>query len=112
MGVAEFATPFYLAPFGLYAVMLRNEVTMAEEGTGDDQELLIPSIGISELEKILEQHELWVESLGGEGCRADLQGSQLVGTHLQGANLKASLFQNANMERAELNHADLSKGDF
>tara|TARA_B100000676_G_C17520164_1_gene552385 strand:+ start:333 stop:602 length:270 start_codon:yes stop_codon:yes gene_type:complete len=85
---------------------------MAEEGTGDDQEFLIPSIGVSELEKILELHELRVESLGGEGCRADLPGSQLVGNYLQGANLKASLFRNANMERAELNHADLSKGDF
>ena len=48
--------------------MLRNEVTMAEEGTGDDQEFLIPSIGVSELENILEQHELWVESLGRRGA--------------------------------------------
>ena len=36
---------------------------MAEEGNGDEQEFLIPSIGVRELEEILDQHKLWVESL-------------------------------------------------
>ena len=72
MGVAGFATPFYFAPLCLFAVMLRNEVTMADAGTGDDQDFLIPSIGVSELEELFEQLELPVESMGGEGCRGDL----------------------------------------
>lgn len=39
----------------------------------------------AELDKILEQHELWLCDRGGE--RANLQGADLIGANLQGANL-------------------------
>ena len=44
----------------------------------------------SELNKILELHEQWVESKGESGACADLEDADLQGAYLQGANLDFS----------------------
>ncbi len=41
----------------------------------------------NELNEILEQHELWVDTDGKEGARANLAGAYLAGANLAGANL-------------------------
>ena len=59
------------------------------------------------LEEILQQHELWVNSGGQEGVRADLSGTNLEGADLAGANLQRADLQKANLKRAVLSLADL-----
>ena len=54
------------------------------------------------LTSILEQHQLWIESGGENGKRADLYGKDLIGMKLGRANLRR-----ANLRRAKLYGADL-----
>ena len=54
------------------------------------------------LASILEQHQLWIESGGENGKRADLYGKDLIGMKLGRANLRR-----ANLRRAKLYGADL-----
>ena len=54
------------------------------------------------LASILEQHQLWIESGGENGKRADLYGKDLIGVKLGRANLRR-----ANLRRAKLYGADL-----
>ena len=56
----------------------------------------------SELNTILDQHRLWIESDRKQGTRAYLRGADLQGANLQGANL-----QNADLRVAYLQNADL-----
>ena len=41
----------------------------------------------TELQKVLEEHKLWVTSMCESGSRADLRGADLCGADLRGANL-------------------------
>jgi uncharacterized protein YjbI with pentapeptide repeats len=59
------------------------------------------------LEEILQQHELWVDSGGKEGARADLSCANLEGADLAGANLQGADLQKANLKKAVLSLADL-----
>jgi uncharacterized protein YjbI with pentapeptide repeats len=59
------------------------------------------------LEEILQQHELWVNSGGQEGSRADLSCANLEGADLAGANLQHADLQKANLKKAVLSLADL-----
>jgi len=59
------------------------------------------------LEEILQQHELWVNSGGQEGNRADFSGADLRGADLAGANLQRADLQKANLKKAVLSLADL-----
>jgi pentapeptide repeat protein len=59
------------------------------------------------LEEILQQHELWVNSGGKEGNRADLSCANLEGADLAGANLQGADLQKANLKKAVLSLADL-----
>jgi len=56
----------------------------------------------SELNTILDQHRLWIESDRKQGKRANLQGADLQGANLQNANL-----WNANLRGADLRGANL-----
>lgn len=51
----------------------------------------------SELNKILEDHKIWVESFGQKGVRADLRNADLRGADLSGADLRV-----ANLSGADL----------
>ena len=62
-----------------------------------------------ELKSILEQHESWIEGIGGK--RADLQGVDMRWTDLQGANLRWADLQGANLEGANLQGADMQGAD-
>jgi len=59
------------------------------------------------LASILEQHQLWIESGGENGKRADLYGNDLIGVKLGRANLRRANLRRANLRRAKLYGADL-----
>ena len=69
-----------------------------------------------ELNLILENHKLWLETSGKEGVSADLREADLRWANLSRANLKgvdlrwASL-REANLSKADLREADLSSAD-
>ena len=45
-----------------------------------------------ELNKILEQHKVWLETYGADGARANLDRANLQGADLRGANLDFSVW--------------------
>jgi len=66
-----------------------------------------------QLQRILRDHKVWLDSHEAEGARADLAGLSLerinlAGAMLDGANLSGALLTNACFAGASLNHADLS----
>jgi hypothetical protein len=80
-----------------------------------------------ELEKVLEQHQLWLKSDGKEGAKADLRrislngedldevdlrGADLSSADLSEANILYADFSGANLSGANLSGADLSGANF
>jgi hypothetical protein len=59
----------------------------------------------NELQKILDNHKLWINEEGGE--RADLQEADLRWANLQRANLRWANLQRADLQEADLQEADL-----
>ncbi|WGO84497.1 pentapeptide repeat-containing protein [Arsenophonus apicola] len=69
-----------------------------------------------ELRKILDEHKVWVDSMGKNGRKANLSGANLIradlrGADLQGANLQGANLWGANLIRADLQGADLQGAD-
>jgi uncharacterized protein YjbI with pentapeptide repeats len=65
----------------------------------------------SELQDVLEAHELWVRSGGKRGERADLSGVDLEGADLSDAQLsQADLFE-ARLDEAQMQGADLRRAN-
>ncbi|HFV9295524.1 TPA: pentapeptide repeat-containing protein [Serratia fonticola] len=65
-------------------------------------------MNITELNKILEEHKVWVTSLHQSGSRADLSGANLSGANLYGANLSGANLYGADLSGANLSGANLS----
>ena len=64
----------------------------------------------TELNLILEQHQLFLDGKGG--ICADLTGANLQGANLQGANLTGADLEGANLLGANLLYADLRGANF
>ena len=62
----------------------------------------------SELNKTLERHQLWIETKGVQGERADLRVANLFDAFLEGANLHGAYLCDANLEDANLSGANLN----
>lgn len=62
----------------------------------------------NELQKILDEHKLWVTSMGESGSRANLSGANLCGADLFGAYLCGANLSGANLCDANLCGANLS----
>lgn len=60
----------------------------------------------NELDKILENHKLWLNDEGGE-C-ADLKGADLRYAHLRYANLRGTNLKGADLKYADLRNTDLN----
>ncbi|ASD87233.1 pentapeptide repeat-containing protein [Salmonella enterica] len=60
-----------------------------------------------ELSKVLEQHKVWITSLGQEGSRADLRDVDLRDVDLYGANLRGADLCDADLRGANLRGANL-----
>lgn len=66
------------------------------------------TITATELQNILAEHKLWLETGVKQGARANLEGANLVGANLTGANLRGANLENAYLEYANLWDADLT----
>jgi len=60
-----------------------------------------------ELDRVLEQHRLWLESGGNKGERADLQGANLRHVSLQNVDLRYANLWNVDLRYANLRNANL-----
>ena len=56
---------------------------------------------------ILKEHQLWLESNGRNGKKADLSNKNLIGADLEGANLRGADLRGADLEGANLRGANL-----
>ena len=64
-----------------------------------------------ELNQILQQHKLWIETDGNKGGCAVLKGTDLLGADLRHANLRAANLRAADLQGADLRAADLQGAD-
>lgn len=55
-----------------------------------------------ELRKILDEHKVWVDSMGKNGRKANLSGANLIRADLQGANLQGADLWGADLQGADL----------
>ncbi|EBM5663467.1 pentapeptide repeat-containing protein [Salmonella enterica] len=65
----------------------------------------------AELSKILEEHKLWITSLGQEGSKADLRDADLRDANLRNANLRNANLRDADLCGANLCNANLCDAD-
>ena len=68
-------------------------------------------MNISELNKILAEHKVWVESCGEQGSKANLREANLCGANLRGANLCGANLSEANLCGANLRGANLREAN-
>lgn len=71
----------------------------------------IKQISREELNEILKEHELWSNTIGKEGKRADLSYTNLSSMDLRGVNLKRAILTHADLVYADLKHANLAYAD-
>lgn len=64
-----------------------------------------------ELRKILDEHKVYLESLGESGSRANFSGTYLRDANLRNADLRGADLSWANLIKANLRGADLSGAD-
>ena len=64
------------------------------------------------LDKILEQHKLWLKTGGAEGERANLRSANLRSADLSSANLRSADLRSADLRSADLRSADLDYSAF
>ena len=65
----------------------------------------------AELDKILDNHKLWLKTNGEEGERADLRSADLSSADLSSANLRYADLSYADLRSADLSSADLRYAD-
>ena len=65
-----------------------------------------------DLQGVLREHKLWLDSQGDSGCWANLSGVNLSGADLHKANLSGANLSGANLRRSNLSEADLSAVNF
>lgn len=68
-------------------------------------------ISQQEFNQILEKHKIYIATLGQEGERADLRGTDLSDADLRRANLSGADLEEADLEGANLEGADLKWAD-
>jgi len=65
----------------------------------------------TELQKVLEEHKVWITSMRESGSKADLRGADLRGADLRGADLRGANLRVANLRGADLCDANLLGAD-
>ncbi|MHA3382940.1 pentapeptide repeat-containing protein [Yersinia pseudotuberculosis] len=68
-------------------------------------------MNLTDLNKILGEHKIWIESYRGNGSRADLYGADLCDANLYGADLCDANLCGADLRGADLRGADLRGAD-
>ncbi|HGK4816823.1 TPA: pentapeptide repeat-containing protein [Yersinia enterocolitica] len=64
-------------------------------------------MNLTDLNKILGEHKIWIESYRKNGSRANLRGANLRDANLCGANLCGANLRDANLRDADLRDANL-----
>ena len=64
-----------------------------------------------DIQKVLEQHKIWVDSNGKEGERADLSDATLINLDLSGVDLRGAQLRDINLSGADLRNTNLSDAD-
>ena len=64
-----------------------------------------------DIQKVLEQHKIWVDSNGKEGERADLSDATLINLDLSGVDLRGAQLRDINLSGADLRNANLRGAD-
>ena len=65
----------------------------------------------AKLDKILDNHKLWLRTNGEEGERANLSSANLRYANLSSANLRYANLRSADLRSADLSYADLRSAD-
>ena len=65
----------------------------------------------AELNKILDNHKLWLQTNGEQGERADLRSADLRSADLRSADLRSADLRYADLRSADLRYADLRSAD-
>ena len=65
----------------------------------------------AKLDKILDNHKLWLQTNGEKGERADLSSANLSSADLSSANLSSADLRSADLRSANLRSANLSSAD-
>ena len=65
----------------------------------------------AELDQVLQQHALWLQSNGDQGAQADLSHADLFHTSLSYANLTGASLSRADLSGVDLTGANLSRAD-
>ncbi|HDL7128103.1 TPA: pentapeptide repeat-containing protein [Yersinia enterocolitica] len=68
-------------------------------------------MNLTDLNKILGEHKIWVESYRENGSRANLRDANLRGANLRDADLRGADLRGANLRDADLRGADLRGAD-
>ena len=66
----------------------------------------------AKLNKILDEHKLWLKTNGKEGKKADLRSANLSSANLRSANLRSADLRYADLRYADLRYADLDYSAF
>ena len=66
---------------------------------------------LNKLNKILDDHKLWLKTSGEQGQRANLRSADLSSANLSSANLRSANLSSANLSSANLSYADLRYAD-
>ena len=74
-------------------------------------EIELGTISQSELTRILEKHQKWLETDGKEGERANLSNLYLVGLDFRGSDLRRAILRNSDLSGVNLACADLNQAD-
>ncbi len=64
-------------------------------------------MNLTDLNKILAEHKIWVESYRENGSRADLRSANLRSANLRSADLRSANLRSADLRGANLSGADL-----
>ena len=78
---------------------------------GAPKEPQYKEVSETELNRVLAEHEKWLQTDGEEGVQAKLQDANLKGAKLQKANLQKAILYGANLQGADLRRADLQAAD-
>ena len=66
----------------------------------------------AKLDKILENHKLWLKTSGEQGEKADLSGSDLSGSDLRGSDLSGSDLRGSDLRGSDLRGSNLDFSAF
>ncbi|WP_304334761.1 pentapeptide repeat-containing protein, partial [Conchiformibius steedae] len=91
-----------------YAGSLKNGMMAASRMEDRKMDTSQNTLTQQQLDEIIDQHRLWLETDGKDGQRANLSGQRLIGLKLSGADLEGAILFRVNLSGADLRGIILS----